>query len=62
MDPTPKTQSDPDPILEVCCSQHAQLLPAGLDWLASQLVISEVRLDGQEGVLMSRRQAWGPQA
>ena len=40
-------------------AQHAQLLPTGLSSMASQLVISETRLDGQERVLMSRRQAAG---
>ena len=55
----------PDSILEVSWSdqaQHAQLLPTGLSSMASRLVISETRLDGQEQVLMSRRQARGPLA
>lgn len=50
MDPTPKTESNPDPIPEVCCNQH------------TQLVISETGPDGQEQVLMSRRQVRGPLA
>jgi hypothetical protein len=36
-------------------SQHARILPTGLEFDTSQLVIVETRLDGQERVLHSRR-------
>lgn len=58
-------ESYPDPILEIWSDQAEDEIDSPPEWsshfnsMASQLVISETRLDGQERVLMSRRQAVG---